>query len=158
MCLEQPHSHYAYFSQQGSLRDERHMAPRRKREELSPSPANKNEKYCGLIADKVRGLRTTRRYSPVKRKREITAFGPKHAEQARLFYTQERVLRVIHISPRPGEIQLQTPKVSFSFGCKTPTREKRIVNKTNYFEETRFEMDLKDAPVFQMLCEILKAK
>jgi len=57
-----------------------------------------------------------------------------------IFQPQETVLKVARISPRPG------------LGDKFPT----IVKKSNDLHETRLAMELKDAPIFQMLCEMTR--
>jgi len=185
----------------------------------------------GALCKEIRGPKTAC-LSPHKRKRQVTAFGPKHAEHARRFYKsirgnpefpqgalqhgtkvspmqvssyyrtkvspmqvsdycqrrvekghdlpkdpsfnsvnltsassgyakskiyvpiksqpQETVLKVTRISPRPAKMQVQIPKASIGFGDKLPT----ILKKSSDFHEARLEMELKDAPIFQMLCEI----
>lgn len=67
---------------------------------------------------------------------------------------RETVLKVARISPRPAKMQLQTPEAAISFGYKLAN----IVKKSNDFHETRLKMELKDAPIFQMLCEMLRTK
>jgi len=165
----------------------------------------------GLWCKEIRGPKMMC-LSPIKRKSEVTAFGPKHAEHARRFYKstgrqpefpqnlglqdgtkvspmevsnyripscnsviqtsgssccakskiyvpiksqpQEMVLKMARISPRPSRMQFQTPKASLGFGDKFPT----MVKKSNSFHKTRHEMELKDAPIFQMLCEMTRTE
>jgi len=168
----------------------------------------------------------SKRTTPNKNKREVSAFGPREAEHARRFYQsigskpdfrpglashyrpsfdpmansnhpkwgvwerhclpranrpvhrattcsdsadcqvyvpvkcqpKETVLKVARISPRPDMMQSKTLKTSFSFGSKLPIKKERLVKKSSEFHETGLEMDLKNAPLFQMLCEISKTK
>merc|ERR1719285_1493967 len=115
---------------------------------------------------------------------KISAFGPKHAEHARRIYqkgiqsqefrqvllpsyrpnhmqasipqSNETVLRVATITPRPSKKQLQKQKTWLVPGVKLlqNTTEKGLWKKSVDSQSSISEIDLSNAPVFQMLCEI----
>merc|ERR1719285_240505 len=123
------------------------------------------------------------RFDYPKLKQKVTAFGPIHADHARMFYlskvkqpesrrvlipaygpnygrTYETILKEAKISPRPNEKQTSRQKTIRGFGEKL-LREKVTVRtsvKSIDFQSKEMGMDLSDAPLFQILCEISKIK
>jgi len=113
---------------------------------------------------------------------EVSAFGPKHAEHARRFYqkgiqfqefqqvlhpsyrpnyrpipqSNEIVLKVAKISPRPGRNEIEKQKTSLDSSFKLPksTTEKGLWTKSVDFQANKYEKDLSNAPLFQLLGEI----
>jgi len=66
----------------------------------------------------------------------------------------ETVLKVARISPRPDRKQ---PKTSSRVGVTIVNKTiDGLQRKSNDFLDSKLEMDLKDAPLFQILCEISK--
>jgi len=67
----------------------------------------------------------------------------------------ETVLKVARISPRPKSIR---PKTSSSIGVTKVTKkiDEELIKKSDDFQDSMFEKDLKNAPLFQILCEISK--
>jgi len=68
----------------------------------------------------------------------------------------ETVLKVAKISPRPDKMQPKKLTTSFSFGGKAPSNkvDEGLIKKSVQFQKSGLEMDLENAPVFQILCEI----
>jgi len=68
----------------------------------------------------------------------------------------ETVLKIAKISPRPSKKQPTKNKTSFGFGVKLSNHkvERGSLKKSDNFEDNGREIDLSNAPVFQILCEI----
>jgi len=71
------------------------------------------------------------------------------------WYTKSAMVKVARISPRPNRMR---PKTSSSVGESFVNKKKYdgLLTKSVDFKDSRREMDLKNAPVFQILCEISK--
>jgi len=71
--------------------------------------------------------------------------------------TKPAMVKVARISPRPNRMR---PKTSFGFGVTTVNKKQYdgLLRKSDDFQDSRCEMDLKNAPVFQILCEISKTE
>jgi len=69
--------------------------------------------------------------------------------------SSETVLRVARISPRPRRMR---PKTSSSVGITIVNKKMNdgLKKKSDDFQDKRLEDDLKNAPLFQILCEISK--
>jgi len=69
------------------------------------------------------------------------------------WYTKPAMVKVARISPRPNRMR---PKTSSSVGVGTVNKKQYDGLKRKSVDDSRCEMDLKNAPVFQILCEISK--
>jgi len=66
----------------------------------------------------------------------------------------ETVLKVAKISPRPSEKQPTTTKTGFGVKLVNKKVEQGLLNQSHGSQDSRSEIDLSNAPIFQMLCEI----
>jgi len=72
------------------------------------------------------------------------------------YHSLTKVIRIAKISPRPKKKQGNESKLSFSFGGEPPNKRLDHVSekKSEDFRGSGLEMDLSNAPLFQILCEI----